>query len=298
MKEFRLPVGPRAAPGAAVDPPAPRAITPKVAGGGNHTLLLGGDGQVYSCGNNWYGQLGQATMHQVVGTPTLMSGGWPAELAIIDIAAGDEHTLLLAENGQVYSCGDNLCGQLGQATMQQVVGTPAKMRWLSCPEMVITDIAAGGDHTLLLAKNGQVYSCGDNMCGELGYKREGPEFMPKLIDIKADIIGVAARNHHTLLLAENGQVYSCGDNLCGQLGQAMREREVGTLALMSGVGPPGVAITDIAAGDFHTLLLAKNGQIYSCGSNGSGQLGQKLMMEYNDNAIIITPQPMLTLDLA
>jgi len=81
--------------------------------GGNHTAILLNNGQVYTCGNNQYGQLGRTPL-----TPI------NPEFKIIDsnvgkvkqISCGGEHTAILLNNGQVYTCGNNKSGQLGRPT--------------------------------------------------------------------------------------------------------------------------------------------------------------------------------------
>jgi hypothetical protein len=80
--------------------------------GGFHMLLLGNNGQIYSSGRNWEGQLGNgaggndvATLVEVLLPPGVTA--WKA------IAAGYEHSLAIGDDCNLYAWGENSYGQLG-----------------------------------------------------------------------------------------------------------------------------------------------------------------------------------------
>jgi alpha-tubulin suppressor-like RCC1 family protein len=103
-------------------------ITQVYAGYTYSLFIRGSDKAVFVCGFNFSGQLGinstikQNTLQQVLG---LNGSGYITD--IIQISAGNSHTLFLNNNGIVYSCGNNNQGQLGinstikQNTLQQVL---------------------------------------------------------------------------------------------------------------------------------------------------------------------------------
>jgi alpha-tubulin suppressor-like RCC1 family protein len=94
----------------------------QISTGVNYSLFLKNDGTVFSCGDNYYGQLGignsirQNTLQQVQNANN-----------IIQIFAAYDHSLFLKNDGTVWSCGNNYHGQLGtgnnniQFTLQQVI---------------------------------------------------------------------------------------------------------------------------------------------------------------------------------
>lgn len=85
----------------------------QISAGDRHGLVLADDGSVYAFGSNLGGRTGLGTTvgDKLIATPidTSLIG----ELAIVDISAETNHSLLLAENGTVFSFGFNSSGGTG-----------------------------------------------------------------------------------------------------------------------------------------------------------------------------------------
>lgn len=75
----------------------------------NHTLALADNGDVYSWGNNAFGELGDNTIVKK-STPTLVIGGAKYQKAI----AGSDCSGALTRDGSIHVWGNNTQGQLGQ----------------------------------------------------------------------------------------------------------------------------------------------------------------------------------------
>ncbi|EEH56991.1 uncharacterized protein MICPUCDRAFT_17539, partial [Micromonas pusilla CCMP1545] len=89
-------------------------IVTEVCGGRSHTVILTAAGKVYTCGRSNRGQTGQGddqTRLIVTAIPSMIN------LSCVQIAAGDEHTVMLTTLGHVYVCGKNDTGQLGDGTL-------------------------------------------------------------------------------------------------------------------------------------------------------------------------------------
>jgi alpha-tubulin suppressor-like RCC1 family protein len=74
-----------------------------------HTLALLNDGSVWAWGDNSGGQLGNGTSKK-----TYLPGkvqGLPD--AVLAMAAGDQHSLVLLRDGTIWAWGNNSSGQLG-----------------------------------------------------------------------------------------------------------------------------------------------------------------------------------------
>jgi alpha-tubulin suppressor-like RCC1 family protein len=79
------------------------------------------------------------------------------------IAAGDNHTVALKNDGTIRAWGNNSNGQLGDDTTSNRT-TPVQVNRLSD----MTAIAAGDNHTVALKKDGTAWAWGNNSYGQLG----------------------------------------------------------------------------------------------------------------------------------
>ena len=252
----------------------------------NHSLVLNNDGRVYSFGWNQYGQLGHVgTSRDDVTTPTESNIS-----NITAISAGKGHSMVLRNDGKVYSFGGNDFGQLGLDNRDnRLVPTQININ-------NIIAISAGGFHSLVLTEDGKVYSFGRNNYCQLGFddkaKRSVPTKIPNIYTtgsgyyedrIKVSnykIKAISAGRNHNLLLSEDGKVYSFGDNSKGQLGRYTEYTVNGNGRLAAEPTIIDVSaistnkIIAISAGGNHSLVLSEDGKVHSFGDNSKYQSGQ------------------------
>ena len=94
----------------------------------------------------------------------------PPGQAAVQVAAGYKFTLVLMEDGTVWSCGQNNYGQLGLGrtdTQSDANPEPKMIESESLPGKAV-EISAGKEHALVVLENGDVYSFGRNHYGQLG----------------------------------------------------------------------------------------------------------------------------------
>ena len=84
-------------------------------------------------------------------------------------------------------------------------------------------------------------------------------------------VSIACGTSHTVFLTNDGKVYSCGTNGNGQLGLGNTTGQT-TPQPISTLN--SFTISAIACGHSHTVFLTNDGKVYSCGNNGSGELGR------------------------
>jgi alpha-tubulin suppressor-like RCC1 family protein len=285
----------------------------QTAGSGLHTLAVTESGKAWALGYNYHGQLGNTTYNQGNGPH-----GWnpvPAEIVlpgqdgpIIQAAAGDEFSLIVTGGGQLYAFGNNSNGQLGNETnINQITGkanpTPTLVQ-LPGQEGPVVQAAAGKLHSLVVTASGQLYSFGNNCCGQLGRvtvnpPREWSNPTPTLVQLPegaGPVVEVAAGAFFSLVRTANGKVYSFGENRYGQLGfeensgpgpsPAENTHLAPTLVTLPGAEGPAV---QIAAGVYHSLVLTASGQVYSFGENTGGQLGNTMNLDNHEANPTPTP---------
>jgi alpha-tubulin suppressor-like RCC1 family protein len=238
----------------------------QVATGYYHSIALASDGTVYTWGGNNSGQLGNGSnTNSNVPVAVTISGK-----TITQVAAGFEHSIALASDGTMYTWGYNDFGQLGNGSNTSS-NVPVEV---TISGKIITQVAAGGYHSIALASDGTLYTWGYNAFGQLGDGSTTSSNVPVAVTISGKTITqVAAGIYHSIVLASDGAVYTWGNNYYGQLGNnSNTDSNVPVAVYTSGV-LSDKTITQVAAGYYHSIALASNGAVYTWGYNDSGQLG-------------------------
>jgi hypothetical protein len=97
--------------------------------------------------------------------PLLMDELSSMKLRVTQLAAGQGHTLLVTDLGELYSWGDGSSGQLGHRLFESC-RTPKRVEPLRAA--FIRSVAAGASHSLALDDTGKVWSWGQGKKGQLG----------------------------------------------------------------------------------------------------------------------------------
>jgi len=82
---------------------------------------------------------------------------------------------------------------------------------------------------------------------------------------------------HTICITDDGKCYTFGRNELGQLGHGDKMNR-GSPTLVKTL--ENVRVTKAVAGKSHTLFLTSGGEVWVCGSNKYGELGQVLLFAY------------------
>jgi alpha-tubulin suppressor-like RCC1 family protein len=229
----------------------------RLSAGINHSLAINGAEEVFSWGNNKFGQLGLRNRESQLRPVKISSQKTQA------VAAGKSHSLILA-SGKVYYFG---CGNYSLAT--QRLGEEDRPTLFGLNEVKITAISTGDYHSLLLDAQGQVWGFGCNKLGQVGVGSSSDQLShPTRIDLSHPALAIAAGSFHSLVLllpiaSSSSQVLSFGDNDCGQLGLGDTQRRYLPKSIPN---LPGT-IVSLSAGKEHSLFLTSQGQVYHCGYN-------------------------------
>lgn len=233
--------------------------------GAYHSLALDNTGRVWSWGRNHYGQLGDGSFEDRF-TPLPITDSNTVVMA--DIAAGENFSMALDENGMVWAWGDNRRRQIGPLA-QEALQIAIPLQVTGAIGARVTALGAGREHGLAVAES-QAYGWGRGTEGQLTldqwFDRNQPVWLPDVNDANT----IAAGLTHSLALDPNGGVLAWGLNDHGQLGNGSLEPPVTPVRPFT---DPNTLITAVVAGTRHSLALDQAGDVWAWGDNRAGQVG-------------------------
>ena len=240
-----------------------------VASSDNHIIIMTKAGKVFVCGKNYRGQLGLGFEEQMITFTAVHT--LPDGVVAAQVNAGEDYTMIIAEDGTVFACGWNGYGQLGlgdttnRNTFTEVTLPDGK---------VAKQLISGQFHTMVIAQDGTVFACGLNYYGQLGLgDYDNRNTFTAVLTIPEGVVikQVVAGGSHTMIIAQDGRVFACGYNGYGQLGLG-DYKDKNTFTAVPAL-PEGVVIKHVVSGKNHTMIIAEDGTVFACGWNAFGQLG-------------------------
>jgi protein ATS1 len=251
------------------DPPSSRIV--RVAAGGNHTLLLSEDGQVYWSGDPAGGACGFFTpavpsvpvflaarlvkdagqSSSDIGNVVLIAATWEASFLVTKDADG--------RNSGVFSMGVGTKGELGLG--QLIVRTPSATRIKDFPPQgtQIVDISACMSHVVAVLDNGDAYGWGSCRKGQAGEPGEVVHSPRKIQGIDFKVARASCCKESTVLFGESGsgKMHILGSDKWGVRSQAPQEAP---------------RWKDVGASWSNIYILGEDGKLHSWGRDDHGQL--------------------------
>ena len=246
---------------------------------------------LYAWGSGQSGELGTWTREDVA-TPVSVKVV-PYGSKVVQVALGAQYSCVLTDRGVVYTFGNGEWGQLGVSTPDSV-STPVPVESLLHSKVVC--IATGYAYAMAATADHKVFFWGNNNHGQSGL---GPRYFgasyrkieePTLIDLLEDvkICQISCGSFFVLALDTEGSVWSWGLIDCLGLGtvEDVKQRfpdEVSDSvskdkrAVLLSPHPIDTLceheIVRIAAGQWHSCAITKEGHVYSWGVGYQGRLG-------------------------
>ncbi|CAL4061856.1 unnamed protein product, partial [Meganyctiphanes norvegica] len=255
-----------------------------VAAGGLHTVCLDKDGKVYTWGNNDEGALGRLTSCE---EDNFEWGQVQLEGKVVQISAGDCHTVALTAEGKVFAWGcfrDNN-GPLGFVEKCEMQKTPVQL----LERIPVIKVACGNNFLALLSYDGFVYTAGCGEVGQLGRlheafacrdarNRKGIEalLIPQPIKVfkNRKIVtfdDVWAGGLATFVrVKDTGEVYAFGLNNYNQLGDEDTNAKYQPVLLKDFREKIWI---QISTGQHHSLAIDADGVAHAVGRHEYGRLG-------------------------
>ncbi|MDA9829639.1 putative Ig domain-containing protein, partial [Candidatus Poseidoniaceae archaeon] len=199
------------------------------------------------------------------------------------MAAGEDHSCAIKDDGTVRCWGEGANGRLGYGGSADK-NSPTATSSLGTGRTAV-DITAGGDHTCAVLDNGSVKCWGGNAFGQLGDGTTTSRTSPtQTLSLGRPAVAVEAGMYFTCALLDNGSVSCWGKNNQGQLGRGytnassdLSQRTPGLTLPMPG-GRPVISM-DIS--HYMVCGVVDNGSI-ACWSQYGGGHTPSLKTFFND----------------
>ncbi|WAR20027.1 NEK9-like protein [Mya arenaria] len=180
-------------------------------------------------------------------------------VGIVQAECGEDFTVCLTDEGQVYTFGSNFYGCLGMETDSDEVTSPVCVETFA--NLPVQEIICGDNHVVALTKNGDVS-------------------FPSTHHIKH----VYAGSESTFLLTQSGRVLAAGSNEHNKLGfnaniygikkHKPKVYDIPCKLHFALVRPlMRLNVQTIAAGNNHSAVIDICGHLHTFGCNKNGQLG-------------------------
>ncbi|XP_023668890.2 inhibitor of Bruton tyrosine kinase isoform X1 [Paramormyrops kingsleyae] len=185
-----------------------------------HSVFLSQKGQLFTCGHGQGGRLGHGD-EQTYLVPRVVEGLLSHHCS--QVAAAKDHTVVLTEEGYVYTFGLNTFHQLGLTPPPASSHVPKQVFSKALKGRTVVGVAAGRFHTVLWTREA-VYTMGLNG-GQLGYLLDpngekcvtAPRQVSALHHKDVTISKLAASTGATVCVTERGDVYLLADYQCKKL---------------------------------------------------------------------------------
>ena len=256
--------------------------------GEKHSAAIDANGNLYTWGYNGYGQLGDSTNTDRL-VPTLVPYFDTNSIDITQVSLGLYHSAAIDASENLYTWGYNGYGQLGDSTNTDRL-VPTLVPYFDTNSIDITQVSLGLKHSSAIDTNGKLYTWGFGPYGQLGHAEYFPGITPwttssspvpnKLLPTQvSDLSNVVIKQvslgrYHSAALDTNGKLYTWGVNTTGSLGHDVTFAGLGWTDVPTLVSDlSNVVIKQVSLGKKHSAAIDANGNLYTWGYNGYGQLG-------------------------
>jgi alpha-tubulin suppressor-like RCC1 family protein len=180
--------------------------------------------------------------------------------------------------GKVIGFGDNKFGELG------IGSTSALAKPTEIPNIRAKFVACGLTHTLLIDLNNHLWGSGNNGSGQLGLNHTKNINEPTQIlwSFENTAKAVSCGIYHTVMIDMNDDVFVFGSNESGQIG--LEYEESINVPIQLQWDHSEIKALSIACGEYYTVMIDMNNNIWVFGDNEYGQLG----LDNHENVYIPT----------
>ncbi|PZD97141.1 hypothetical protein DNH61_04440 [Paenibacillus sambharensis] len=253
------------------------AVIKAVGGGYRHSLLIAGDGTVWTLGGNSAGELGDGTTQNSFRPVQVTKADGTPLTGAKQVTGGFYFSLALLNDGTVWAWGKGGYGSLGNGLTDNQYRAVQVVQSDGTPISGVRSIAAGSGQALAVKEDGSVWGWGSNSSGELtDYEYR----INRAVRLKAssssyltDVKAVAAGEYHSMALKNDGTVWAWGSNVFDGLGNGSSSNSVYPVRVIDSSDQPLNNVVDIGAHRLGGLALKADGTVWSWGYNENYNLG-------------------------
>ena len=230
-----------------------------IAAGFSHITALKTDGEIWSWGGNYSGQLGNnesGNMHRAPVQEATNATDWKS------IDCGRDWSFAIKNDGTLYAWGHNDRAQLGLGDVDS----------RKIPEQVGTDtwseVSGGRYHSLGVKENGSLWVWGTNYTSQLGDDTIFRKSEPYQVGVENDWEKVSAAETTSLVIKNAGVLYGWGYNKFGELGNKKTDTQYTPLHILT-----DQTWRQVSVGERHVLAIDQDRKLWAWGANDFGMLG-------------------------
>ncbi|KAG2392434.1 hypothetical protein C9374_012686 [Naegleria lovaniensis] len=155
----------------------------------------------------------------------------------------------------------------------------SKLKLMKCKLLNMDEnvekIFSGSWHSLFITNRNRLFCLGKNTDHQLNIQHDpfiDSTHQVLRFDFTEPIKDAACGKRSTMILTKTGEVYGVGYNLYGCLGTHETNRDCSRVHILTkaNIGQP---VRHIACGSYHTIMLTRSNEVFSCGENVYGALG-------------------------
>jgi len=248
-----------------------------VSAGNMHTCVILDNGDVKCWGADTYGQLGDGGSNTNTNAPSSTAIDLGTGRTAVAVAAGDDHTCAILDNGDLKCWGRDSNGQLGDGGSNTNTNAPSSTAIDLGTGRTAVAVSAGEEHTCAILDNGDMKCWGRNNYGQLGdgsnVNTNAPSSTAINLGTGRTAVAVSVGEEHTCAILDNGDLKCWGRDSQGQLGDGGSNTHTNapsSTPINLGTGRTAVAVS---AHGQHTCATLDNGDMKCWGYNYYGQLG-------------------------
>ncbi|XP_064652593.1 RCC1-like G exchanging factor-like protein isoform X2 [Lineus longissimus] len=247
------------------------------AAGRAHSVLVTDKEGAFSLGNNSCGQCGRTVVEGEEFSGSQIINKVPVPGNVEQVVCGNEHTLFLTEDGEVYSCGLGADGQTGLGHYNSE-SKPTLVKGDIEKEKIV-QLASVAETVMAISEKGDIFGWGNNEYNQLSVITEEMQVnVPRHLPFKnvGKVTRVAVGGTICGILNDEGQVYVWGYGVLGK-GPKLEQSHSPTLIpeILFGRNEftSDTTVVDLKAGMHYFVAQTDTNELYSWGNNRHGHLG-------------------------